>query len=63
VLTTPLVIGLPFCCHWKVNGAVPAAVTVNVTVVPELTVWLAGCTEMIGTTWMTVMDAVALAVV
>ena len=40
----------PFFCHWYANGAVPAAVTVNVAICPTVTVRLAGCVLIVGAT-------------
>jgi hypothetical protein len=39
-----------FSCHWYVNGAVPAAATVNVAVWPSLTEAFAGCVIIVGGT-------------
>ena len=36
--------------HWYVIGEVPLAATVNVAVLPEAIVWLAGCVVMDGAT-------------
>ena len=38
----------PFLNHWKVKGAVPAAVTENVADCPCVTAVLTGCTMMDG---------------